>query len=478
VTFGTGNGAGPLTTANTAMPHRTRWQWLPRNHSWPFVLFFAGFPLWWLMGFGVLGFLLMAVPLAYFLLRRWVVQVPHGFGIWLLFLAVAVIGVVVLWIPIPGLMQEEGAGRIFPWAYRMAWFLAATVAMLYIGNTTEQELPRKRIVLLMAWMFVITVAGGYAGQFLYRLEFPSLMEVILPSPLASNAFLASLIHPGLAQLQDILGYENPRPKAPFEYANSWGANFGMFLPFFVLSHTYLRTWWQRSLWAVVLVAAVPPAIFSLNRALWIGLGVLLVAAGLRTALRGKLLMVAVLASGAVAGLVALVLTPLGQLVEARLDNPHSDRARSNLSGLSLQTVLENSPVIGFGAPRTRQNNFQSIAAGATPDCSQCSPPQLGTQGALWYLVFCTGVLGLLLFLWFVLWRYMPTLRTRDRESGAMLYVCLYFLCVLPFYDSISAPFMTLMIGMGLVWRRELEQRPASPALRKTGPKSQPEEALS
>lgn len=429
--------------------------------SWPFVIFFAGFPLWWALGFGVLGFLLLAIPLGYHLLRRRALRVPPGFGVWLLFLMVVCLGFFVLWEPVPGLLPEAGAQRILPWAYRVVWFVSVTIVLLFIGNSSEKELPTKRVILLMAWMFVITVAGGYAGQFFYRIDFPSLLEVALPRSVASNNFLNNLIHPGLAQVQSILGYENPRPKAPFEYANSWGANFGMFLPFFMLSYIYTKTTTQRIFFAALLIAAIPPAIFSLNRGLWFALLVMAVYASVRLAIKGKWLAVVGLGLVGAAAYLALLLTPLVDLVLARLDNPHSNQGRSNLADTVMQLVVSYSPIIGFGAPRARQSNFFSVAGGATADCSQCAPPQLGTQGALWYLIFATGFLGLALFVFFIVRSIIPALRHPEPTASAMVYPALFFFCVIPFYDTISAPLMTLMISIGLLWRLERQRAAAT-----------------
>lgn len=424
------------------------------NPSWPFVVYFGAFPVWWVLGLGTLGFLLMAVPLGYYLLRRRDVAVPRGFGAWLLFLSVIIVGAVVLWVPVPGLVPEAGPGRLLPWAYRLLWFAAVTVVMLFIGNTTEKQFPTKRIVQLMAWMFLITMAGGYAGHYLYRIDFPSILEVLLPRSIANNVFVSTQIHPGLAQIQNILGYESPRPMAPFQYANSWGANYGMLLPFFLLTFKYTRSLPQRFLFVVVLLAAVPPIIFSLNRGLWLGLGVLSLVAFIRLAVKGQWVAVISLSVVSVIAYGVLLLTPLWDVLLTRLENPHSNEGRSNLIGITVRTTAEYSPLIGFGSTRQRQSNFFSIAAGATADCHQCSPPQLGTQGTLWYLIFGTGLIGTVLFLYFIIRRYWPALTHPKPVAGAMVYPGLFFLCVLPVYDLVSSPLMILMIGAGVLWRIE------------------------
>lgn len=411
------------------------------------------------MGFGTLGFLIVAVPLGYHLIRRSVLVVPRGFGFWLLFLSIMLVGVVVLWTPIPGLVLEPGISRILPWAYRLAWFVAVTVVLLFIGNSTERTLPRKWLLLLMAWMFALTVVGGYVGQFLWQHEFPSLLEIILPRSLRSNVFLNSLIHPGLAQLQDILGYPDPRPKAPFDYANSWGANFGLLLPLYLASWRYMRGGLQRGLFITLLVFAIPPVIFSLNRGLWAGLGVLAAVLLIRLVLNGKWL--AMVAAGvlAVIAYAVLLTTPLWEVLETRLANPHSNEGRSNLAETTLATVLQYSPLIGFGSTRQRQGNFFSIAAGATADCHQCSPPQLGTQGSLWYLIFGTGLLGTLMFCAFIFRRTVPVMSRKTSWASPLMYSVIFFACVLPVYDMVSSPLMFLMIALGLIWRYEMTHRP-------------------
>ncbi len=421
------------------------------------TVFLAAYPLWWLVGLGQFGFILVGLWLGYELLRKKQIRVPPGFGLWVLFLVVVLLGAWTLWAPVPGLMPESGAGRLLSWGFRLLWLVAGTCVMLFIGDSPERVLPTRRVVGLFAWLFAITVIGGYAGTFAYRADFPSLLEIILPRSIAHHPFVSTQIHPGLAQVQDILGYESPRPKAPFEYANSWGANYGMLLPYFVLMVKFARRAWQRVVFVAMLVVALPPAIMSLNRGLWIGLGVMLLLALVRMLLNGKFTLVLSLAVGvAVVGTLA-ALSPPRDIVLSRLDNPHSNSGRSNLASFTVKTTLEHSPIIGFGSTRTRQGNFFSIAAGATADCHQCSPPQLGTQGTLWFLVFCTGFLGTALFLAFLVRRHAPLLFDARPVPFAVLASATYFACVMPFYDTISSPLFILMAGMGLGWRYD---RPA------------------
>lgn len=426
--------------------------WFDRNPAWPLVVFLGVFPLWWVLGLGSLGFLIVGALLAYQLLKQPQIFVPPGFWIWAMFLFVVLLGVFVLWIPVPGLMPESGAQRILSWAFRLFWLVASTVVLLFIGNSSQRALSDRTVITLLAMLFATTVMGGYAGIFLSNLDFPSLLEVALPHSITSNTFVKSQIHPGLAQVQDILGYSSPRPKAPFEYANSWGANYGLLLPFYLLSIKYFTRRWARVLLWLGLVVAIPPAILSLNRAMWLGLSLMGVILLVRLTLRGRFVALAAVCVSFITAAVLLISTPLWDIIQSRIENPHSNTGRTNLARYTVETTLSHSPIIGFGSTRDRQGNFFSIAAGATADCHQCSPPQLGTQGSLWFLIFCTGLLGTALFLAFFVKHYFPVIKVHNSEHWSMLYPAIYFLCVLPTYDTITTSLFIFMMGTGLSWR--------------------------
>ena len=421
--------------------------------GWPLILLFTAYPLWWVSGLAILGYLLAAIPMAYYLLRLRSIEVPRGFGIWLFFLLWVLAGLVTLWADVPGAMAAEGPGRLLPFGYRLAWYLAGTVFLLYVGNTSERELPARRIERLLALMFLITVAGGYLGWILPGLEFQSLLERALPQSLANNDFVEILIHPAAAQIQDILGYESPRPKAPYSYANDWGANYGLLLPFFVLAWTGPESGWRRRAFPLVAILAIPPIIFSLNRGLWLGIGAMAAYVAVRLAIRGRTLAIAGLALAALFLAVVVVTTPLGVRLEERLANPHSNEGRAELAALTVEAAGK-SPIIGFGSTRAVEGNFFSIAGGDSPLCPGCSPPQLGTQGHLWLLIFAHGFVGAALFLGFIYFRFARSLGDPSVEALALTACGVYFAVVLSVYDLLAPPFAIIMIALGLLWRRE------------------------
>lgn len=424
-----------------------------------FTAFFLLYPLWWVLGVGQLGFFIVAVPMALHLLRRNRVAAPRGFGLWLLFLIVVLASSATLWSRIPGLASPGGAERLVTYGFWLSWFLTATIFLLYIGNTSLDQLPTARVTELMAWMFLVTVAGGYAGKFLWHIDFPSVLEIVLPRSVSQLGLVEIMIHPGLAQVQEIIGYEAPRPKAPWTYANSWGANYGLLLPFFVMAFGHPSAPRARRLAFVpLLLIALPPVVFSLNRGLWLGLTVMTVYVLVRLALQGHFVVLGVVTVLMLVVGYAVVQTPLGELILTRLANPHSNTGRFNLVTEAIRTTWSHSPVVGFGTPRPMEGNFFSVAAGATAECPKCSPPQLGTQGSMWFVLFTSGFAGAALFLGFLLRRYAAGVRQRGALAIAMTATGVYLATVIWVYDLIGASLVFVMIALGLLWRAEQNGR--------------------
>lgn len=436
--------------------------------GWPLVVLLAGYPLWWLLGLGTLGFLIVAIPMAYYLVRLPQIRVPRGFGLWLLFLGWVAAGITMLWAEAPGAKDVAGLGRLIPFGYRIVWYLAVTIFLLYIGNTGERILPSRRIIRLMAWLFIVTVIGGYAGKFFPGFEFTSLVERVLPDALAQNQLVRIVAHPATAQVQDILGYNVARPMAPFSYANDWGANFGLLLPYFVLAWRVHDTGWRRRVFPLVALLALPPVIFTLNRGLWLGLAAMGLYVLIRFALQGRVRMVATLVATGLLAAVVVAVSPLGQLLSERLANPHSNEGREQLSARAVEATLKGSPALGFGAPREVQGTLYSIGGGPTPACPQCRPPQLGTQGHLWLLIFAHGFVGAALFIGFVYYRFWRGLRDPTSTGLALTSIGVFVAVIALVYDLVSPSLAFVMITLGLLWRREneLANVPAAPAVRR------------
>src|SRR3954451_17619375 len=277
-------------------------------------------------------------------------RLPPGFAWWALFLVAVVVSVGALGADPAGTVAEHGTGRLPAVVYKLIMYLAVTVLLLYAGNLSEQELSRRRLVRLLGWLFVVTVLGGLLGMVAGRFQFTSPVEWLLPPGVRSKGFVQSLVHPYAAQIMDLVGSEKPRPAAPWGYTNTWGNNFCLLMGWLVVAAWASRRGGVKLFAVVCLGVSIVPAVFSLTRGLWIGIGVVVLYVAGRYVLMGRLWIIgAVLLAGA--GLViALVATPLGGVVDARLDNAKSNGVRSFLIERAIDGFT-GSPVIGYGSTR-------------------------------------------------------------------------------------------------------------------------------
>ncbi|NLV54314.1 MAG: O-antigen ligase family protein [Acidimicrobiales bacterium] len=339
---------------------------------WPLTACIGLFPLWWALGAAPFIWLVFAVPLAFRLtVHRRPIRVPRGFGAWLVWIGFVVLSYFAL----------RGGGFAFAYFLRLANYASVTVFFLAIVSAREDEIPTAHVVRLMSAFWMITVAGGWLGVLLPNGELPSTVGRLLPARLANDPFVSVLVTPSFAQVHDILGYPLGRPKAPFVYTNDWGSAYALLLPFFFM-------WWLQSndirkrSWAyLILLASLVPVFVSLNRGLWVSLGIALVYAASRSGDVARLARRALVTLLTI-GMLLIVFTPVGRLAEARAENDHSSEGRGRIYAESLHVALE-SPIIGLGGP--------------VPFPGRPLYPNLGTQGLFWTVVVSTGYVGLFVF---------------------------------------------------------------------------------
>jgi hypothetical protein len=446
--------------------------------GWPVVALLAGYPLWWALGFGVLVYPLLAVPMFVHLLKRRPVKLPPGFGLWLLFLAWQVLAIPALVLNPPGTVAEPMSGRMLAVVVRLGSYLAVTVLLLYIGNLTEKELPRRRLVRLLGWMFLVTAAGGLLGVLSPTFNFTSPLELLLPGGIRSNTYVQNLVHPASSQVQDVLGYSAPRPKAPFEYTNAWGNNISLFGVWFVAviaSGGVIRSRAMRWLALVgVLAVAALPAIYSLNRGMWIGVGLSAVYVAVRLAARRNYAPLgAMVLATLVLGMLVMV-TPLQGIIQSRLERGHSNQVRSSLT---VQTInLTNaSPVIGYGSTRIVAGSADSIAIGRSASCAKCGNFNLGSNGQLWQAMIAGGYAAAGLYMGFfayVLWRYRRDATPIGIAGSTVMMLALFYSLV---YNAFPTPIAFYFLSLALLWRNDLQRYDAGklrPGWR-LGPRAKP-----
>ncbi len=431
-------------------------RYLPLRPGWPLTGILLLYPLWWALGLGVLIFPIAAVPMVAILVRQRragrPIALPPGFLAWALFLAVVVVGIGALGVDPPGTVPGTAASRLLSVSFRLVEYLAMTVLLLYTGNLTESEVPRRRLVRLLAWLFLVTVAGGLLGVLAGKFQFSSPVELLLPKHIRSNSFVQSLVHPTAAQVMDVLGHESARPSAPWGYTNTWGNNVCLLVVWFAVAYRHRRLWT-----VAVLAVALVPVVYSLNRGLWIGLGVIAASVALRLAARGRLWAVGAIGL-AVAGLAAaLVLTPLGSVVSERLDHGKSNAVRGYLTEKSVTGALD-SPVVGYGSTRNTIGGRQSIAVGQKPGCPRCGNFTIGGNGQLWQLLYAHGFTGTACYLGFFaigLWRFRHDVSPVGLAGGAAL---LSSLVSMFWYNALVTPLALTMLGYALLWRNDREVR--------------------
>jgi hypothetical protein len=453
--------------ASTSAPGRSAVPHAPAP-TWPIAAFLLGFPLWWLLGLTSVILIVVAVPMAMWLRRLRRIVVPPGFGWWLLFLLCVVLSVSMLGLTAPGTISGSFAGRLPAFTLRLLNYVAATVVMLYIINASESTLSTRRLVRMQAVFFVIVVLGGLLGTFFYNIAFTSPLAYVLPSSLTSHRFVSSLLHPSVAQLQGVLGFESPRPSAPFVYTNIWGNNLSLLMVWFVIANWVWGGTGRRLFCGVVLAVSSIPIIYSLNRGLWIGLGAAVLYLSVRSALQGRVrILVATVVVAGVA-LMGVVASPLYGVVQERLAHPHSNEARQNTSLAAVDAAVA-SPVLGFGSTRSVVGSAQTIAVGRSESCPQCGNAAIGGAGQMWLLLVAQGFLGLILYVGFfvrTLWTYR-----HDRSPvamGATLVIGLGLL-YLPVYGSVGTPLALYMIAVALLWRQRRLSAPPRRSATDHGP---------
>ncbi|MGH3739572.1 MAG: O-antigen ligase family protein [Micromonosporaceae bacterium] len=412
------------------------------------------YPVWWALGLGVLIYPILAVPMGIALLRRRRgISVPPGFWLWGLFLLVVVVSLAALEYDPPGTVAGTALSRMPGVALRLVEYASLTVLLLYAGNLTESELPRRRLIRLLGWSFLITVVGGVVGTLWPQLEFTSPVELLLPDRYAKNTFIRSLTHPAVAQLHQVLGFPTPRPAAPWGYTNIWGNNFFLLLPWFVLAGFHGTRRWQKIAAGTVLAVSVIPVVISLNRGLWLGLAVAAGYVAVRLALRGRLLAIGALALAGAALTLLLATTPLGELVSSRMENGHSNDIRIYTTEQALDGIGY-SPVIGFGSTRNTLGSDSSIAVGNSAGCDNCGNHTIGSNGQIWLELYAHGFLGAGLFLGFfgyALWHYR-----RDHSAVGLAGSTVLVLNLLGsgYYNTLITPLAFTMLSLAVLWRQE------------------------
>jgi polysaccharide biosynthesis protein PslJ len=407
-----------------------------RSSAWPLVALFLLLPVWWALGVsGVILSALFLPLLASLVLRRRLVT-PRGFGLYLLFL---------LWCVFSATRLTDTRGA-FALAYRGSLYLGAGALFVYVLNAPRSALSPDRAVRLMAGFFLLVVAGGLLGMVIADVHFVTPAEHLLPQRLLNDQFVTDLVSASTSSGRAFAAYPIFRPKAPFIYANEWGAAYAMSLPFGLCAIAYTKTRLGRDLLLATLIVSIFPLVFSLNRGAWLSAGAGLLYATIRLARGRNAQLLKLLAVGALVIGALFFVTPLGEIVMTRLSNGYGDAHREQLYRESI-ALVEASPILGYGAPVLVEGNLSA-----------------GTHGQLWTILVSQGVPGLLLFTGWLVWalwrasRPLDPLSAGDRNVRFWCAVAIFVAIVqMPYYDLLPWGLAIAMVAAALAWREAIAE---------------------
>lgn len=384
-------------------------------------------PVMWALGIGHFAFAIAAIPMTFGLLVMKPIRIPRGMSLWFLYVG---------WMLASAAMLEPTVNRFLSFGIRASIYLGATMIFLYVYNVPRTYLPTRRILGVIAAVFVFTaVVGGYLGLALGETRLTTPFSTLLPERLLENSFVNSVVRPPFAQTQDFLGFPLNRPAMPFSFTNDWGATLvpATFLAIAAAGH--LRRL-QRFVPLMAIVAAVP-MIVSANRGLWIALALGVVYVTIRRASAGQALMAIRLILVVLFAVALVLVTPLGELVGGRATSDHSFGARSDIYSDVIERLPE-SPILGFGAPL------------ANPDPNR---PAIGTHGMFWTALFSQGVPGAALYLGF--WLSMSFRTGSGLRNQQELWLHLAVASALPtmfYYDHLPAALPIMLIAAATILR--------------------------
>jgi hypothetical protein len=424
--------------------------------EWALFAMIVGYPVWRMLGATLFIVPLLALPMLLELLRRRRIKYPAGFAIWVMLLAIGVLGVVMLGKTSPGALPPvAGIGRYLAYGQRMADYVTALIVLLYVGNMTERELPAKRVAKMLAALFVMVALGGLLSLFVPHITVTTPVGRLLPHTLSSNAFVVHLVNVQFAQYQDVLSdLTGARPAFPFQYTNTWGQCLVLLLPWFLIATmSGPKTMFQRIWPVVMLLIALIPTIYSLNRGMWIGIAIGLLYLIIRLAARGRTLpAVIVFGSAAIIGIIVLT-TPLAGVIVGRINTPDSNAGRAEINAAAI-VAAKSSPIIGYGGQDSLIGSGRSIAIGPSSTCAQCGSRDIGSDGQLWLMLMTEGFVGAGLYIGFFLrfgWRYRRDPSWIGLAGGVTVILSLWFMTV---YTALELPLMIVMITLALWWRNE------------------------
>jgi O-antigen/teichoic acid export membrane protein len=406
--------------------------------TWPLLVLFSAFPLWWVLGFSALIWAVMPAPLLVALIWRQRTKAPLPIVAWFLFTS---------WVLMSGLQLESGT-KIITFTYRLGLYVCGGLLFLYVYNLPRSRRLDIRVLRILTTFWMIVVIGGYLGILGGSHVFPAVIEFLLPRHLRTQPFVQELVQPVLANVETFFGFPVPRPSAPFPYTNNWGGNMAVLTPVAFAALSVTRAGLRRRVIIFFLLASLLPMIVSLNRGMFLSLGVGLLYVAIRLAGRGRVATLVSLLLLLITLAAVVALTPLKHLVIANVSSTHgnSNTTRLSVAQQAFQGANQ-SPLFGYGEP-------QAVTG-------QGGTPPIGTQGQLWMVLYSNGYVATVLFIGFFLAVLWQTRRARGTAGLWLHAVPLIALTQITVYGWLPVELQVVMVVAALAYRRCWQPGPAA-----------------
>lgn len=395
--------------------------------AWPILALLWGMPLWW--AFGMLQFytIIMAVAMLALLLQHGRVSILPGVLPWLGFVA---------WL-LPCAIMLDSLGRFIGYGMRFSQFAAIAVALIYVTNA-RHSLSVGRVLTGLTFVWIFVIAGGYLGMFWPDTTLTFTVGRILPSSIVSNEYVSDIVFPKFADVQTPWGAEEPfvRPSAPFAYTNGWGAAITILTPIAAANAILRRTAWATIFLLTGVLLAIPPAVATGNRGLFVGLIAVIAYVIFRFLLSRRWLPLIWVGILSAVSITIIGLSGALAVINERQDVADTTQGRSDLYEETFARSLQ-SPILGYGAPRP----------------SFTSEITVGTQGMMWNVMFSFGFVGLFLFAYFLI---MGLIRTWAAPNVAAIWLHASLVAgvtISPFY-GLDNHMLTLALVLGLMLREK------------------------
>lgn len=394
--------------------------------AWPLYTLLYGYPLLWVLGLGQFAPTILAFVMIFYMVLYKEIIIFKSQWIWF---------VLTIWC-IVCTVSLHGGSDILAWGIRFLVIFNAGVYSVYYFNARERITIQSVLGGLVTLWYTIVVLGWLAMFFPeFRVATP--MSFLIPEGLQQNPLVKDYVHPPLAEVQMPWGAPEPyvRPAAPFPYANSWGLAFTFLTPVVVAVISATKRTRTKIILGLSIGAGIVPAIETSNRGMFIGLALCIAYVIFRQVLNGNLRLAVYAVVTTLVVIWGLYASGAVAKILGRQEYSDSTGTRSLLYEHTWQAVLK-SPVIGYGTAR--------------PDYEVGI--SMGTQGYLWALMFCFGLVGLGLFISFILYSLLATWNIQS-DAGYWLHGVVVAACfVFTIYSFDTMQMASLMLCLAMLMR--------------------------